>query len=413
MSIHKQLFVHFCSQALRARPAKFLCARRIFVREWACYLVSLLLVSGPTAANAQFLSSDFQFVASHPFALQQSTTRGRTIWALQHYQGSLYTGYGDWNENTGPVVVSHWDPTIEEWSHDLYYGTEAVEIYREIGGILYAPNIDPTGSRGGLAFNTPGPSGDVWEEHSTTRATHVFDVATLDGSELWMTGSLDLSALVWRSTDGGVTWQTIREDSPASGSFSRYYGAGVLDGKLYVQRRDTGGDRVTNSLVYDGTNWLAGPDMLSSGGVYVWKPFVFGSELVYLSQSNSFSGSGMLYRFDGDGAEQTYLPFSAQTPFGWPLDYVIADDTLFTLTSSREIIATTDLENWELLGYAPSNSYSLAVADSTIYVGTNNSDILSVQFIPEPASIVLLFCTVTTVPLFVRGLNRSLLVNEL
>ena len=396
MLLLKRSFVEVCSQTSGDSPTRFRCAWWISLPRWRRYLAPLLLVSSPTAATAQFNSSDFQLVASHGLAIQQPTTQGRTFWALHSYQGNLYTGYGDWNTNTGPISISHWSPTREEWTHEIFFATESIELYRDIGGTLYVPNIDPTGSRGGLAFNTFGPTGNMWSERNSTSATHVFDVATLDGTDLWMTGSLGDSAIVWRGTVERQRWQIVREDLPASGSFSRYYGAGVLDGKFYVQRRDVEGARVTSSLVYDGVNWFDGPDLLSSGGVYVWKPQVFGDVLVYLSQSNSFGNGGLLYRFDGVAAEQTYAPFTAQAPFGSPLDYVIADNKLFTLTSRREIITTTDLENWELLGYAPSNSYSLAVLGNSIYVGTNNSEILSVQFIPEPASIILFLCAVAT-----------------
>jgi len=370
------------------------CSKRFcLVARWGLIASVLLLPflrPAPAAANGPFTAADFEFVTTHPQAPLQPTVQGQNLWTLYPFEGYLYAGYGDWNANTGPIWISGFDLASETWQPGLNYQTESIELFREIGTKLYAPGIDPISSTfGGVAIGER--FGDIvfWGPYDTAQATHVFDVATLDGTDLWMTGSRDLNGMVWRSADGGVTWQISRDDPPATGSFSRYYGAAVLDGKLYVQRRDSGGFDVTESLVFDGSQWSAGPDMLPLGGAYVWKPSVFHDELVYLSQSNNTGGGGYLFQFDGVQATPAYSAFSVETPYAPPLDFFLADDSLYLLTVFREIVVTKDLEHWQLLGNAPQDSKSLAVVGNFLYVGTAGSEIHRLRLVPEPASALL------------------------
>ena len=51
-------------------------------------------------------ASQFALVGTHPQASQQPTVRGRTLNFLKHWNGAIYAGYGDYGTNTGPVAIT-------------------------------------------------------------------------------------------------------------------------------------------------------------------------------------------------------------------------------------------------------------------------------------------------------------------
>ncbi|MFQ5460923.1 MAG: hypothetical protein ACE5EL_09030, partial [Anaerolineae bacterium] len=53
----------------------------------------------------------FEALPNHPHAVSQPTGRGRRIGALNWWRGRLYSGYGDYGANTGPIFISPFDPT--------------------------------------------------------------------------------------------------------------------------------------------------------------------------------------------------------------------------------------------------------------------------------------------------------------
>jgi hypothetical protein len=192
-----------------------------------------------------------------PDAAALSTQTGRTIDVLHPYRGRVYYGYGDYSANTGSMSqphgtnVSSFDPATGATTvHLAGFKTEEVDTYRTIDGHLYVPNIDPSAgadadnsyaSDAGEAGTAPG----TWAENPGAPGTvHVYDVAKL-GDDLFIAGSTEWSgatdgaAVVWRSTDGGATWQESlveTEDDPAlRNGFERYYWLGVVDGRLYTR----------------------------------------------------------------------------------------------------------------------------------------------------------------------------------
>ena len=119
----------------------------------------VLLPSAP-ALSRTVVPGDFQQLATHPDAQLQGTALGQTISNIIPYGGNLYFGYGDWRTDTGPINIRSLDPATATWSDSLLsFGTEAIAHYRQLGGNLYAPNIDPLGTPGvnpgGFAVGTP------------------------------------------------------------------------------------------------------------------------------------------------------------------------------------------------------------------------------------------------------------------
>jgi hypothetical protein len=139
----------------------------------------------------------------HPQAIEQPTLRGQSIHTLALYDGKLYSGYGDYGANTGPIVLNPLDPETNTFlGPEATLRTEAVEALRVLDGRLYAPYTDPMG----LGPGTPDYAVDGVPVNGFDSA-HVFDMTATPGN-LWAAGSGPPDdGIVWRSTDNGATWQ--------------------------------------------------------------------------------------------------------------------------------------------------------------------------------------------------------------
>lgn len=337
------------------------------------------------AAAGLIAPSDFQVFAVHPDAQTQGTERGRTLANIAPFNGSLFFGYGDWAWDTGPISIRGLNPATAQWTNSLLtFGTEAVSHFRAIDGAIYATSIDPLGTPGvnpgGFASS---PDGTNWSQVSNVAATHVLDITGFGGSELWMVGSAGSDGVIWRSTDGGTSFSTVRADGPAPNSppvvFSRYTGIAEYQDALFVQRLDVNGAHYTSSLKFDGANWTEGPDLLPGSNGFLHRPTVFENSLVYMDGDKSL---GFLYRFDGTVATLAY-PEQLR-------DFFIANGRLYAITSSAELISTSDLLNWSDLGLVPGEAASLAIWTGDLFLGTTDARVLragnfeNVSAIPEP-----------------------------
>ena len=98
-------------------------------------LISALLAPALSASAAPV----FELAATHPDA-----AIGKSIQTLKPFHGKLYAGYGDYFTNTGPIADRAFEPATGTFGSSLLSAqTEALMIYREIGGKLYALHIDP------------------------------------------------------------------------------------------------------------------------------------------------------------------------------------------------------------------------------------------------------------------------------
>src|SRR5688572_31202652 len=140
-----------------------------FARSVGAVLVLGVLIFAYRASAAPFLP-----IAVHPDAAAQSTALGQTLQTLKPFNGKLYAGFGDYGVNTGPIAVRAFDPAAGGFGASaLTAETEALLIYREIGGRLYAPHIDPWPSPppavefGGYSLgvmNGAGGAGETWSD---------------------------------------------------------------------------------------------------------------------------------------------------------------------------------------------------------------------------------------------------------
>jgi hypothetical protein len=330
----------------------------------ALALLALTCVAGACSGLPCRFAGRPEFVSlgRNPYAAAQPTAVGRRLHTLEGWRGQLYMGYGDYDENTGPIEIAVYDPRQASFGTRLRFPTEAVEVYRAIGDRLYAPAIDPLGD-GPSAAVAVGEADGAWSSVKSVFMTHAFDIVTRDGADLWLVGSRRLHAIAARSVDGGRTWTTALEVAPRSGKgedFARFHFVFVLAGRLYVQAQDYVGGVFPRSRVWDGRAWEDGPDLhpIPNTGA---KPYPLAGQVVYL-------GADGLAAFDGTRARVV------RAPAAHLVDLTLSDGVLYVL-DGREVLATEDLVGWRPVATAPTDATSIGVLDGYLYAGTARSEL--------------------------------------
>ena len=316
------------------------------------------LVSASGATDAAPQGGMFRLLTTQASAAAQPTSVGKQILDLTAFEGKVYAGFGDYGANTGPIPVEAIDPVTGAQSREHVADTEAVYNFRVINGRMYVPSIDP---RTSADYSVDGP----WTSQSSVAAYHVYDMATLTGTDLWMVGSKGYDAVAWRSLDGGATWTeslTVAPRRPDLGDYSRFYFAGVLNGKLYVQANDARMGAHPTSLAFDGTTWSAAPSMIS-GREYGWKPVEFNGKLVFHGRGHGSVAAVKV--FDG----------TSVTTVGSGYDIEVAGRVLYLLDDTGAIRSTRNLSRWKVEGTAPAGARSLAASGRQLFVGTASSEI--------------------------------------
>lgn len=105
---------------------------------------------------------------------------GKPISCLRSFRGKVFAGYGDWTENTGPILVVSYDPIDHEFDCGPELSTEAIDVMRVIGERLVVPEVDYSGwfwFHSDVHFF----DGEQWSSVRLPRAIHVFDVAQFQG----------------------------------------------------------------------------------------------------------------------------------------------------------------------------------------------------------------------------------------
>lgn len=335
---------------------------------------------------------DFTYVATHPQAAAQPTAMGKNLLTLKAYNGKIYAGYGDYGANTGPIAITSLDPTTGSFATAPSFteGTEQIDLYRVLNGKLFAAAVDPSAASPSSYYADADGNGS-WSQSVVGKSggldlDHVFDIATLTGSDLWLAGSKGNDATVWHSTDGGTTW-TKSLDLNVANRMERFYGIGAYNGKLYVQASSTD---LANSVsyplestshVYNGSSWSTGPS-LGSGLYYFGHPETFAGKMIYTSYCKCNSaGSGPLYAFTGTSTIQT---ISAP---GSLYDYMIDGTTLYALGLNGTVYSTTDLTNWYVQRTGVTTARSLTVLNGQIYVGTSDSKVYKASVNSSPSAV--------------------------
>lgn len=205
----------------------------------------------------------FNLVGTHPYAsinwhgagepcdIPNRLADGRTIKSLQAYDGGIYSGYGDWRCNTGPIRLCKFNPSSNTFSCEFTQATESIARFRVLNGDLYSVSVDPQPPNAlGHAYAVK--KNGVWSSYSAYQFSgdlryypvHAYDMNTYGGS-LWFfsdhwTGETanDLNGLqhprAWRSNNNGSSWFDALS-LPQYGTAQIFCFGETLNGKLYVQ----------------------------------------------------------------------------------------------------------------------------------------------------------------------------------
>ena len=131
-----------------------------------------------------------------------------TAWDIKVWNGQVYRGAGDYNENAGKVPILSFDIATNRWQFHGDMPDQAIHSYEVINGTLYAPGIDPTGSwdAGNFYYLKDGK----WKTMRTIpNGIHNFDMIEFDGKIFAGVGTEDADDTVAVSTDEGASWTYV------------------------------------------------------------------------------------------------------------------------------------------------------------------------------------------------------------
>lgn len=257
-----------------------------------CAAISIATGDGPGAQQLELLAVREQI----PGLREQPTTRGQALGVLAAFDGRLHLGYGDYSDNTGPILMTAWDPGLGEFVDHGVAPTEEVQRLFVRDDALYCPAVDPDGhEESGGVYRLDCGAGQWVVETPIDGAVHVYDVAAQGEVIYACTGSVnDAPALVMASVDRGHTWtEALRRESPA-GKFSRFYFMGATAELVFVSGRDHPDPGEAFAFVRHGDGVFEAIVDVPGGSLV---PIVLGDEL----RVAAFSGSTYLtsYRVEG------------------------------------------------------------------------------------------------------------------
>jgi hypothetical protein len=310
----------------------------------------------------------------------------QTVGCLQPFDGLLFCGYGDYQMNTGPILIRPYDPATQTWNASEHsFDSEAIEKFRVDQGHLFALAADKRGI-GNCIFSRRSAGSTTWTKvviDDDWGGEHAWDIAKYSATE-WIGGNL---RFVTRSTDSGATWSAIFPTS--SGAPFGSYNAGGVSGmvlfngiihcQLYESTPSLGqATSMPYSWTWDGVAWAHGPSLTPTAALSgseqshrANRPVVFADAIVSRGHwsTDVFQFPSRLAVCDGES--------DATFPWSWHVwDHIVEGDYLDALafddpTDPEDLVVrrTADLVTWTDLGAAPRGARSIAVMGDDIYCG--------------------------------------------
>lgn len=368
-------------------------ARQLVVRSSRLNLKDLLLPSRSVDDRALLTKATEianpgrrQFPKDDPGDCQ-----ARSIWCLERFQGRVYVGYGDWDQNRGPIDVWSFGPESAQLKarypsrYSFTAGTsprllftkeytvqeESIDRFRVLGDRLVIPGIDGNKENGpdGIVFsNLYIRERGLWRKLSTLpRGPHIMDVMELDKCLIALVNGLQMS------DDGGLTW---KEPVPGQGTQGAEEFVKLRDGLLIFGDGEGGAFYRKGKLETHLYDFFPSYD---DGRAHRSKAFLDG--VVY----TAFHNWGMKKEVD--------RPLFYFRDFGKPpqivelfrgkfvRDTLLEDGRLYVLTGLAgekdfvgEIFATTNLRDWTRLAVftTPAMPSAFCRLEGRFYVGLAN-----------------------------------------
>jgi hypothetical protein len=252
-------------------------------------------------------------ITTHPHAVKiDASTVGQNLVDTRGWNGRLYFGYGDLNWDTGPIMISSYDPEAKTWKDHLSFETERIERFRVIGDHLWAPASDP---RGGAD-----PEYAIGSARTTgLRSNPVTDVQYVDLNNL------------------------------------PFLNAAALNGTLYTST-------VSPPWTFDGKQWA---QVLQLGGFL--HPVTIAGQIVY-------GALGELWAFDGTHRKNLGVQLVDTTlTYTFVKDPIAvlndSEGRLLVVNAKLETLVTKDLVEWKCVGHAPPDVRSIGSVNGTVYFG--------------------------------------------
>lgn len=296
----------------------------------------------------------------------------RNPWDMIIYNGMVFFGSGDYDQNKAPSYIGCYDPkTDKAYVFQDYFDDEEVSRFRIIDGRLISPGIDPSNNAIMHYFelNEAGNSFINYAMPSDWRM-HNFDMVEFDGKIFMGTGTnagRNRSA-VMVSTDGGKTFSGVNAvkdgtvvNGTLDGGFDRAYDFFICSGELYALITHTGTSGYngiykynadSNQFEYYGDHSIitAGRNSIYYGKTTGWMNYS------YVQASAEFAGktvicTGELFTTD-DMYVYTQLGFGGSSAIY--TDMIVKDDTLCFLaitenddgTFTNAVYKTEDLKKF-------------------------------------------------------------------
>ena len=189
------------------------------LRALVAVLAAAVLSHG--AALAADLTAQLEYVAYPAYERYRgNNANASSIIDLQVYHDRIFSGYGNWDGNQGPVTMVPLEPNLKTLANEGELGTDSTETLRVFAdGNLYVPATDrrETHENRGLFFRRN--AAGEWLTHTAIVvdndvSTHFWDMMDF-GGRLFLAG-YGLAS----SSDGGTTWSRV-ESNPQN---TRYLG---------------------------------------------------------------------------------------------------------------------------------------------------------------------------------------------
>lgn len=193
--------------------------------------------------------------AEIPGLAAQPTARGQVLGSLFAFDARVHLGYGDYSDNTGPILSVAWNDELGSFDELGVLPTEEVQWFRPGQAELYVPAIDPDGHQESGGLYRLDCASSSWVIGTPIEgAVHVYDVARQGESIYAGTGSLTgAPALVVRSDDRGDSWTEVLRRESASDRFSRFYTLGATSTELFAWGEDSPAPHEAYAYVRRGT----------------------------------------------------------------------------------------------------------------------------------------------------------------
>ena len=198
-------------------------------------------------SNNQFISIDNLDVNASPgelillndisnmlYSFTPSNLEG--IWDLEVYNDRLFIAActKPVSVNGGEIISYDYASNSYQWEYNVW--EQGVIQLRSYNGKLYIPGVDSQGSweYGNIYVY----DGNNWIRKETIpHGLHVFDLIFFK-DEMYVTTGTDLhnySAIVYKSTNEGDSWDVVFSVSAIGSGFRRFYMMGIYKDTLYVQ----------------------------------------------------------------------------------------------------------------------------------------------------------------------------------